>query len=355
MAEGVTSPPWARVAKFAPRGANRARILAARAAEAEAARPGGRPAAWVYCRVSTGQQAADGSGLVDQEARGRQAFADRFASTHAFREVVTDPGVSGTLAFADRPGGARVLAEIREGDVLIVPKVDRLSRSMRDGLKTVASLTEMKVRVVLLDVAGHDLDVSTPVGWVVLTIMLWQAENWLVTHKERVTAGQRARRMLGTWRSPGAPYGFKKDPAGGPYLPDPEWRAFVRTLAELWRWGDAQGWGPNSRRYTRAMDRAGLYWYKKYPIFGTRSGRTFLVPPQLAVSWMQKEELLQAAEAARGEPPPPPVSDRPWERDYVGSAAPGGALTPSPRAGLPGPVKEDGRGPDVTLTPSPPG
>ena len=45
----------------------------------------------------------------------------------------TDEGWSGTIPLCDRPGGARLLEDARDGkfDVVIVYKVDRLGRSAR--------------------------------------------------------------------------------------------------------------------------------------------------------------------------------------------------------------------------------
>ena len=74
-----------------------------------------------YARVSTDGQTLDG-----QEGALREAGADRI-----FAEKVT--GVK-----TDRAALARCMASLGPGDVLLVTKLDRLARSTRDLLNTLA-------------------------------------------------------------------------------------------------------------------------------------------------------------------------------------------------------------------------
>ena len=83
-----------------------------------------------YLRVSTEEQAATGHGLEAQEKSVR-AFAE--SQAYELVEVLTDPGVSGATKPADRPAFGRALELAAAGafDVLLVAKIDRLSRDIR--------------------------------------------------------------------------------------------------------------------------------------------------------------------------------------------------------------------------------
>ncbi len=80
-----------------------------------------------YYRVSTKSQGDSGLGLESQqEYIERAALANNWEVVGSFKDVV-----SGKLAIEDRPEGAKALAACKkEGAVLAVAKLDRLSRSV---------------------------------------------------------------------------------------------------------------------------------------------------------------------------------------------------------------------------------
>ena len=81
----------------------------------------------IYTRVSTQDQAESGLGLEAQETECRK-YAARFEW-----EVVnlfTDSGISGAADLDKRPELLNALAELKRGDVLLVYKLDRLSRDV---------------------------------------------------------------------------------------------------------------------------------------------------------------------------------------------------------------------------------
>jgi site-specific DNA recombinase len=85
-----------------------------------------------YTRVSTDEQAQHGLSLGDQEQRIREFIEARGWDCV---EVLADRGVSGSIAFAARPAGARALAA--EADCIVVTAWDRLSRDAADFLAVV--------------------------------------------------------------------------------------------------------------------------------------------------------------------------------------------------------------------------
>src|SRR5262245_7944396 len=120
-----------------------------------------------YCRVSTAAQEQNGVSLAEQAHRIRAA-----AEAHGFQlaAVVDDPGVSGAMAPERRPGLSRVLAMLRQGKAsgVVITKLDRLSRSVRDTLGLVEEAERRGWRIVSL---GESLDTGTASGRLVLNVL----------------------------------------------------------------------------------------------------------------------------------------------------------------------------------------
>ena len=70
---------------------------------------------------------------------------------------VVEETISGASAIAQRPGFAKLLERLEEGDVLLVTKLDRLGGNVIDIVSTVDQLKAMAVRVHCLQLGGADL------------------------------------------------------------------------------------------------------------------------------------------------------------------------------------------------------
>lgn len=68
----------------------------------------------------------------------------------------------------DRPGLARLLAQVGEGDVVVVTRLDRLARSTRDLLEVAARLRG--VNAGLRSLAEPWADMTSPAGRMALTV-----------------------------------------------------------------------------------------------------------------------------------------------------------------------------------------
>jgi Resolvase, N terminal domain len=77
----------------------------------------------------------------------------------ADNRVYVDHGLTGTNR--ERPGLREVLAACREGDTLVVTKLDRLARSLPDARAIADELTAGQVR---LNLGGSVYDPTDPVG-----------------------------------------------------------------------------------------------------------------------------------------------------------------------------------------------
>ena len=98
--------------------------------------------------------------------------------------VFEDRGVSG--AKTDRPGLSQALAFLRDGDTLVVWKLDRLGRSMTHLLAAVADL---EARGIGFRSLTEQIDTTTPTGRLVFHVFgaLGQFERDLI--RERTNAG----------------------------------------------------------------------------------------------------------------------------------------------------------------------
>jgi DNA invertase Pin-like site-specific DNA recombinase len=94
----------------------------------------------------------------------------------------------------DRPELQRLLDQLRKGDVLVVWKLDRLSRSLRDVLTIMERLSEARVGFRSLTEA---IDTTTPAGRMMMKMVGAFAEFERAMLRERTRAGLEAARRDG--------------------------------------------------------------------------------------------------------------------------------------------------------------
>ncbi|CAI2011900.1 recombinase family protein [Serratia entomophila] len=118
---------------------------------------------FAYCRVSTLEQTT--------ENQRREISAAGFSVRP---QRLIEEQVSGSVAASERPGFARLLDRMENGDVLIVTKLDRLGRNAMDVRKTVAQLAASDIRVHCLALGGVDL--TSPAGKMTMQVISAVAE-----------------------------------------------------------------------------------------------------------------------------------------------------------------------------------
>lgn len=104
----------------------------------------------------------------------------------------------------ERPGLEAVRKALREGDTLVVWKLDRLGRSLRDLVNTVHDLTQQGVGFKVLTGHGAAIDTTTPSGKLVFGIFAALAEFERELISERTRAGLVSARARG--HKGGAPF-----------------------------------------------------------------------------------------------------------------------------------------------------
>lgn len=101
---------------------------------------------FAYCRVST----------TDQHTDNQRREIEQAGFSITAQRVIAE-SISGSVAAFDRPGFAKLVDRMEEGDVLVVTKLDRLGRNAMDVRATVEQLASNGVRVHCLALGGVDL------------------------------------------------------------------------------------------------------------------------------------------------------------------------------------------------------
>ena len=133
-----------------------------------------------YARVSTATQGRDGNSLEEQVAA---------LEKYGCQEIIQEAFTGKTM---ERPKFMRLLEVLREGDTLVVCKLDRFARTAIEGVQTVRELFERGVRVHILNMG---LIENTLTGNLMLTVMLAFAEYERGTIVERTQTGKAVARQ----------------------------------------------------------------------------------------------------------------------------------------------------------------
>jgi len=131
-----------------------------------------------YARVST----------LDQHLDLQMQALKKAGCKRIFREKVS--GVS-----RQRPEFQRMLEQLRDGDTVIVWKLDRLARSTRDLLETMETIREVGARFQSLSEPWADT--TTHAGKLIMTVFAGIAEFERDLIRERTTTGRDAARDRG--------------------------------------------------------------------------------------------------------------------------------------------------------------
>lgn len=118
-------------------------------------------------------------------------------------ETIYKEAVSGVKA--NRPVLEEVLSRLRAGDVLVIWKLDRLGRSLKELVHLANTLLDRQIGLISLN---DPIDTTTPQGRLVFNIFASLAEFEREIIKERTEAGLKAARARG--RKGGRPSGLSE-------------------------------------------------------------------------------------------------------------------------------------------------
>lgn len=138
-----------------------------------------------YARVSTKGQDRYGNGLDAQEKALRENGA----------ECLYCESFTGTKKH--RPELDKLMTVLKDGDTLIVTKLDRIARSARDGIDIIDDLLGRGVSIHVLNMGKFD---NTPTGRLIRTIFLAFAEFERDMIVQRTTEGKEVARLRPGYR-----------------------------------------------------------------------------------------------------------------------------------------------------------
>lgn len=149
-----------------------------------------------YARVSK----TDGSQVLDlqKDALIQEGIAPR----HIYEDQASGKK-------SERPGLDACLKALRESDVLVVWKLDRLGRDLRHLVNAVHDLSERNIGFRVLTGQGADIDTTSPAGKLIFGVFAALAEFEHAPIRERTMAGLAAARARG--RKGGRKFGLTKN------------------------------------------------------------------------------------------------------------------------------------------------
>jgi site-specific DNA recombinase len=162
----------------------------------------------IYTRKSSEEGLEQEFNSLDAQREACEAYvaSQRSEGWVLVRDQYDDGGISGGTL--DRPALRRLLAAIEEGliDVVVVYKIDRLSRALMDFSKLVEVFDRNNVTFVSVT---QSFNTTTSMGRLTLNILLSFAQFEREVTAERIRDKVRASRMKGIFMGGTPPYGYK--------------------------------------------------------------------------------------------------------------------------------------------------
>jgi site-specific DNA recombinase len=162
----------------------------------------------VYTRKSSEEGLEQEFNSLDAQREACEAYiaSQRSEGWALVRDHYDDGGISGGTL--ERPALQRLLSDIKEGlvDVVVVYKIDRLSRSLIDFSKLVEVFDRNNVTFVSVT---QSFNTTTSMGRLTLNILLSFAQFEREVTAERIRDKVKASRMKGIFMGGNPPYGYK--------------------------------------------------------------------------------------------------------------------------------------------------
>ena len=181
----------------------------------------------VYCRKSTVDGLDQAFNSLDNQRDAALAYvaSQRHENWTAVPEDYSDGGFSGGTT--ERPALKRLLADVEAGrvDIVLVYKIDRLTRSLLDFLNLHRLLEKHGVQIVSIT---EPIDTRTPIGRAFVSVLVSFGQMEREVAAERTAHKIRAARRKGRWTGGMLPLGFDVAPGGGKLLANKDEAVLVR-------------------------------------------------------------------------------------------------------------------------------
>jgi site-specific DNA recombinase len=164
----------------------------------------------VYCRVSSDERLDQTFNSIDAQREAGAAFivSQRAEGWEPVEDCYEDPGFTG--GNMDRPGLKRLLRDIQDGkiDIVVVYKIDRLSRSLADFAKMIQLFDRYKAS---FSSVTQQINSATSMGRLMLNVLLSFAQFEREVTGERIRDKIAASKRKGMWMGGPVPMGYCVD------------------------------------------------------------------------------------------------------------------------------------------------
>lgn len=183
----------------------------------------------VYCRVSTDERLDQEFNSLDAQREAGHAYiaSQRSEGWISVADDYDDPGFSG--GNTERPALKRLIADIEQGkvDIVVVYKIDRLTRSLADFSKMVEVFERQGVSFVSVT---QQFNTTTSMGRLMLNVLLSFAQFEREVTGERIRDKIAASKRKGLWMGGIPAIGY--DVANRRLVPNPKEAKLVRLIFE---------------------------------------------------------------------------------------------------------------------------
>lgn len=217
----------------------------------------------IYTRKSSDEGLEQDFNSLDAQREACAAYVLSQASEgwKLLPELYDDGGLSGGTL--ERPALQRLLADVKEGriDIIVVYKVDRLTRSLLDFSKLVEAFDAAEVSFVSVT---QSFNTTTSMGRLTLNMLLSFAQFEREVTAERIRDKIAASKARGLWMGGVPPLGYKPDGKNGLTIVENH-AAIIRGIVRHYRWLG------NVRLVAEALEADGVI----SPSRKTRKGKTY--------------------------------------------------------------------------------
>ena len=162
----------------------------------------------VYCRVSSDERLDQSFNSIDAQRESGLSYviSQRQEGWTLVQDTYEDPGYSG--GNMERPGLKRLMVDIQSGliDMVVIYKIDRLSRSLTDFAKMVEIFDKHKVS---FSSVTQQINSSTSTGRLMLNMLLSFAQFEREMTGERIRDKIAASKRKGLWMGGPVPLGYR--------------------------------------------------------------------------------------------------------------------------------------------------
>lgn len=160
------------------------------------------PMTHAYGRASTGKQ--------EHSPETQKAAMAAYIASHKLPNPAyyIDPATSGSTPWNERHAGGEMFRRMRRGDTVIIAKLDRAFRSLKDCCDVMEKFKRMGIKFHICNLMGASIDFDSALGMLLVKILAAFAEFERALISERTKEGIRNRKHNGFKHSRHPGYGF---------------------------------------------------------------------------------------------------------------------------------------------------